>query len=110
MSVASQTDDIWIPPGVGYSNTIRQSMSLLIEVTDPDSALTLWAESEIDMLPGTANPNFSVGDYIVHDTASFFGLDIVKLDFGGGVAPVPGDVQAGDARQGTTRLSRSVRR
>jgi hypothetical protein len=104
--LAVQTDDIWIPPNVGYDEEVRANLTLCVEVTDASSPLGIYAQSDIVLLP---NPNatnnfFGLGDWATHriDGTS---MTIVKLE--GGAPPlIPGAVTPGDNATRATRASK----
>lgn len=96
------TNDIWIPPGVGYSEQTDSSLSLVVVVDDVESSLTLWGRTDVLALPGLTNPYFGIADYAAHVSGAM-ALDIVKI---GGAPPlVPGQATPGDR---ATRATRAV--
>lgn len=96
------TNDIWIPPGVGYSEQTDSSLSLVVVVDDVESSLTLWGRTDVIALPGLTNPYFGIGDYAEH-VAGIMSLDIVKI--GGAPELIAGQATTGDRATRATRAT-----
>lgn len=75
---ATQTHDIWIPPGVGYSRDIEGTLTLMVAVDDPSTALIVSTHSSVIMLPSpSADSYFTLADYATHTTDCY--LDVQKF-------------------------------
>lgn len=108
--IATQTDDIWIPPGVGYTDNVKANMSIIVEVDEAAaSSFLLWAHSEVRMLPGAGTNFFTNSDWAQHLGGSEMTLDIIKLDDLVGVG-VAGEIAAETARRRTARMGRDTGR